>query len=78
MPRGPKGRKRATDVTGNAAKVVRIATGEEQEELTADGKSKAAVGLGRRGGKARAAKLDPRRRSEIARMAAEKRWKGHK
>lgn len=41
-------------------------------------KNPAAVALGRlggkRGGKARAAALSPKRRSEIARKAAEKRW----
>ncbi len=29
MPRGPKGEKRPADVTGNAVKVMRIATGQE-------------------------------------------------
>jgi hypothetical protein len=33
MPRGPKGEKRPADVIGNATKVMRIATGEEEEEL---------------------------------------------
>jgi hypothetical protein len=32
MPTGPKGQKRPADVIGNAIKVARIATGEEQEE----------------------------------------------
>ena len=31
MPRGPKGEKRPADVIGNAVKVMRIATGEEEE-----------------------------------------------
>jgi hypothetical protein len=31
MPTGPKGQKRPADVIGNAVKVMRIATGEEQE-----------------------------------------------
>jgi hypothetical protein len=43
MPKGPKGEKRPADVIGNAAKVMRIATGEEDEALTADGKDKAAL-----------------------------------
>ena len=30
MPHGPKGQKRPADVIGNAVKVMRIATGEEQ------------------------------------------------
>ena len=75
MPKGPKGEKRTADVIGNAVKVMRIATGEEEEALTVDGKDAAAMSLGKRGGKARAAKLAPERRSEIAKKAAQKRWK---
>ena len=78
MPRGPKGEKRPADVIGNAIKVARIATGEEQDEKTDDGKDKAAVSLGRRGGQARAASLNPKTRSAIARKAAQSRWKGKK
>lgn len=74
MPKGPKGQKRPADVIGNAVKVMRIATGEEEEELTEDGKDKAAQSLGARGGKARAEKLSPEKRAEIARKAATKRW----
>ena len=76
MPKGPKGEKRPADVIGAAVKVMQIATGEIEEELTDDGKNKAAVELGRRGGEARAAKLSPERRAEIAKKAAKKRWKG--
>ena len=75
MPRGPKGEKRPADAVGAAVMVARIATGEVDDELTDDGKNKAAVELGRRGGKARAEKLTPKQRSEIARKAAAKRWK---
>lgn len=57
MPKGPKGERRPADVIGTAVKVMKIATGEEQEERTEDGKDKAAQSLGRRGGKARAAKM---------------------
>lgn len=32
MPRGPKGEKRPADVIGMSVKVMRIATGEEEEE----------------------------------------------
>jgi hypothetical protein len=32
-PKGPQGQKRPADVIGNAVKVIRIATGEEEEEL---------------------------------------------
>ena len=74
MPRGPKGEKRPADVIGNAVKVMRIATGEDDEVLTDDGKDKAAVSLGKRGGKARAESLSKKRRSEIAKNAAAKRW----
>jgi hypothetical protein len=36
MPKGPKGQHRPADVIGNAVKVMRIATGEEQGDLGAD------------------------------------------
>ena len=73
MPKGPKGEKRPGDVVGAAVTVAKIATG-EIEEKTDDGKNAAAVALGRRGGKARAEKLTPERRSAIAKRAAKKRW----
>jgi hypothetical protein len=72
MPRGPRGEKRPADVIGNAVKVMRIATGEETEEL--DSVRSAAAELGSRGGKARAVKMSPARRAEIARKAAAQRW----
>jgi len=75
MPKGPKGEKRPADVIGNAIKVARIATGEEEEALTDEGKDKAAVSLGKRGGEARAKSLTAQKRSEIAKRAATKRWK---
>jgi hypothetical protein len=74
MPKGPRGEKRPADVIGNAVKVMRIATGEETEELDEKGKS-AAAELGRHGGKARAAKMAPAQRQAIARKAARARWK---
>jgi hypothetical protein len=74
MPKDPKGRKRPADVIGNAVKVMRIATGEEEDAVTEDGKDKAAQSLGRRGGKARAKALTQKERSEIAKKAAAKRW----
>lgn len=77
MPKGPKGQKRPADVIGNAVKVMKIATGEDQEQYTPDGKNRAAYELGRRGGKARAEKLSPERRRNIAKQAAEARWKDH-
>ncbi len=75
MPKGPKGEKRPADVVGAAVTVAKIATGEIAENVDDDGKNKAAVELGRKGGKARAEKLSRMRRSEIARKAAETRWK---
>jgi hypothetical protein len=68
MPRGARGEKRPADVIGNAIKVMRIATGEETEEV--DSVKSAAAELGSRGGKARAAKMSAKQRSEIARKAA--------
>jgi hypothetical protein len=75
MPKGPKGQKRPADVIGNAVKVMRIATGEETDDVKDDGKDPAAKSLGSRGGKARAEALSAKRRREIAREAAKKRWK---
>ena len=76
MPKGPKGEKRPADVIGAAVKVMKIATGEVEEDIDKPdaGKNPAAVELGRMGGKARAEKLTKKRRSEIARRAAAKRW----
>ena len=76
MPKGPKGEKRPADAVGAAIMVARIATGEIENETTDDGKNKAAQELGRLGGKARAAKLSKKRRAEIAKAAAQKRWEG--
>jgi hypothetical protein len=73
MPRGPKGEKRPADAIGNAVMIGRIATG-EIEDLTDDGKNAAAVALGRLGGKARAAGMTPKKRSEVAKKAAKTRW----
>ncbi len=75
MPKGPKGEKRPADVIGAAIRVARIATGEEDEATPVDdGKDAAAVSMGKRGGKARAASMSPERRAEIAKKAAAKRW----
>lgn len=61
-----------------AFRVAQEATGEAPPEPERE-KNPAAVALGRlggaKGGKARAAKLTPKRRSEIARKAAAARWK---
>ena len=75
MPQTPKGHKRPADVIGNAVTVMKIATGElEESGQTDDGKSKAAVELGRKGGQARAKKMSKARRTEIASRAAQERW----
>lgn len=75
MRKGPKGGNRPTDVIGNAVHVMRIATGEIEEGAPVDdGKDKAAQALGKKGGTARAAKLSPEERADIARKAAAKRW----
>ncbi len=74
MPKGPKGQKRPADVIGAAVKVMKIATGEEPKDFGNDGKDKAAQSLGQRGGKARAKALSKKRRTEIAKAAAAKRW----
>jgi hypothetical protein len=77
VPKGPKGQKRPTDVIGNAVRVMRIATGEAEEEYDASDNSKdqTAAALGRKGGKARAERLTPDKRSEIAKRGAAARWR---
>lgn len=74
MPIGPKGQKRHADVNRNAVLIAKIATGEVDDITTDDGKNAAAVALGRMGGKARAAGMSKKRRKEIAKEAAKKRW----
>jgi hypothetical protein len=63
MPRGPKRPGSPADGTSNSVHVSRIK------------KDPAAVALGRRGGNVRAAALSKSRRREIARQAAETRWR---
>lgn len=76
MPKGPNGEKRPADVIGAAVMVARIATGEIEDDKPADdGKDPNAKALGSKGGKARAEKMTPERRADIARKAAAKRWK---
>ena len=72
MPKGPHGEKRPADVIGNAIKIARIATGEEEDER--DTIKSAAAELGSKGGKKRAENMTPERRKEIAQAAAKKRW----
>lgn len=62
-----------------AAAIVAQSTSDEPTPDPDDGKNPAAVALGRLGGKkggaARAAKLTPEQRSDIAKKAAAARWK---
>lgn len=75
--------RRPRDPNQLAKLIVDIVTGDASQSdplpATPDIRNPAAVALGRlgglKGGKARAAKLTAKRRSEIARKAAEKRWK---
>ena len=72
--------KETPDENQLAARIVEEATEKGDESgLTPDGKNAAAVALGRlgglKGGKARADKLSAEERTEIARKAAEARWK---
>jgi hypothetical protein len=66
------------DLNEKAFSIVRQLTGEEPKPEPDAGKNPAAVALGRlggvKGGKARAAKLSPEQRSEIAKNAASARW----
>lgn len=76
MPRTPTGAKRPADVVSNAVRVMKIATGEiEETSQTDDGRNKAAVELGRKGGLARARRIKKSDRIKIARKAARSRWR---
>ena len=66
MPKKPKSHKRSADIT-----TVKI----EKASESPDGRNRAAVQLGSKGGQARAKKLGAKRRSEIASKAAAARWK---
>ncbi len=76
---GPRGEGRPAAAHGDAAPVTRTAAGgagEGPPTPEAGGKDPAAVALGRKGGRARAAAMTPERRAEVARKAAAKRWGG--
>jgi hypothetical protein len=78
MAQSPKGVKRPRDQNQLAKLMVDILTGEvEDRQPTAEerGVDPAASSMGKKGGPARAASLSPERRAEIAKKAAEKRWK---
>ena len=75
MPKGPNGEKRPADAVGLAVLIGRIATGEVDDVAPDDGKDPAAKALGAKGGAARASSMSPERRAEIAKKAAESRWR---
>jgi hypothetical protein len=70
--------KKKKDINELAFSIVSHATEENKPEEPTSTKNPAAVALGRlgglKGGKARAAKLSPEQRKEIASKAAQKRW----
>jgi hypothetical protein len=72
--------KRSRDLNVMASEIVRAATeGEPETSPVEDTRNPHAVALGKlggkKGGKARADKLTPEQRQEIARIAASARWK---
>jgi hypothetical protein len=75
MTPSPRKHRKNEDVNEAAFRVVREATEKHDPERP---KNPAAVALGRlgasKGGRARAAKLSAKRRAQIARKAAMKRW----
>lgn len=72
MPKGPNGEKRPADVNACAVMVAKIATGEvEDARPRISGRQRS----GRAGGVARSAALTTEERSEIARKAANARWR---
>ena len=70
--------KRPRDTNQLAKFIVDVTTGQREAPDPDAGKNPAAVALGRlggaKGGKARAAKLSPAKRKQIARKASAKRW----
>jgi hypothetical protein len=80
MPDRSSKPKRPRDGNQLAKSIVDIATRNVEKEAPADeGKDPAAVALGRKGGrkggKARADRLTPEQRADIARLAAQARWR---
>jgi len=80
----PSRASKARDFFANARRVVEQAIGEQMDgsplENPDAGKNPAAIALSKlgasKGGKARAAKLSPQKRKQIAKKAARKRWSG--
>lgn len=77
----PKRSSKPRDLNAMAAAIVAQSTTDEPERDADEGKNPAAVELGRlggrKGGKARAAKLSPEERKRIAVNAARSRWDQH-
>jgi hypothetical protein len=71
MPTGPKGQKRPADANQLARSIVALATGEDEDKKPLASARKG----GLKGSEARMKALTPEQRSEIARIAAEARWK---
>lgn len=71
-------KKAPRDLNQLASYITSISTGQKEKPDEDDGKNPAAVALGRlgglKGGKARAEKLSPEQRKEIAKKAARARW----
>jgi hypothetical protein len=70
-------RKRPRDPNQLAKLIVDIATGEVEDRPSTpeeQGKDPAAAALGRKGGQARAKSMSAKKRVEIAKRAAAKRW----
>jgi hypothetical protein len=65
--------KRPRDPIQLAKLIGDIATGQVEDRVD-DGKDIGAAAMGRKGGKARAAAMTPKRRAEIAKNAAKTRW----
>lgn len=77
MPSAMQKPKRPRDPNELAKAIIEIATGQIEDKPPVDpndGKNPAAVALGRKGGEARAKGMSAKRRAEIARKAAKKRW----
>ena len=68
MPRGPNGEKRPRDTVGCAVHVMKIATGEIEEDLPKNREGKV------NGGKARVESMTPEERKALAEKAAAARW----
>ena len=75
----PKRSGKKQDLNERAFLTVQQLTGQMPKEIPGDGKNPAAVALGRlgglKGGKARAASLSENKRRQLARKAAQARWK---